>query len=71
MCVSKSSPGDVGDEIGIGPESWLSAKSSQKRLVSRPIEAGILPVKLFEFSALQSIFRLSSFQQRKRKKQHG
>lgn len=54
--VSRSSPGEVVDEIGIGPESWFSAKSSQKRLVSRPIEAGILPVKLFEFSALQSIF---------------
>lgn len=64
VCVSRSSPGEPVDEIGIGPESWLSAKSSQKRSESRPIDAGILPVKLFEFSALQRNYcRASSFQQ--------
>lgn len=61
VCVSRSSPGEVVDEIGIGPESWLSAKSSQKRLLSRPIEAGILPVKLFELSALQSVSLIVHF----------
>lgn len=52
VCVSRSSPGEPPEETGIGPESWLSARSNQKRFESRPNDGGIPPVKLFEFSAL-------------------
>jgi len=51
--VRRSSPGVVAVEIGIDPVSWLSARSNQLRFVSKPSEAGILPVNLFEFSALK------------------
>jgi len=53
VLVRRSSPGVVAVEIGIDPVSWLSARSNQLRFVSKPSEAGILPVNLFEFSALK------------------
>jgi hypothetical protein len=46
-------PGAVPVEIGRDPVSSLSARSSHRRLESRPICGGIVPVNLFEFNALQ------------------
>ena len=40
-------------EIGRGPVSWLSAKSSQCRSTSKPIVEGMLPLNLFELRAMQ------------------
>lgn len=42
----------LGVEVGIDPDSWLSARSSQYSLERLPREWGISPVKLLEFSAL-------------------
>jgi hypothetical protein len=55
VLISRSSPGDAPDEMGIVPVSWLSARSNQKSFESKPIEAGIFPVNLFEFSVLKII----------------
>lgn len=41
------------DETGISPVRELSARSNQERLAKLPIDGGILPWKLFEFSDLQ------------------
>lgn len=50
---SRSKPGVMDVEIGRDPVNWLSARSSQYSLERFPKEAGIFPVKLFEFKALR------------------
>jgi len=48
---SWSNPVLLSLEVGRGPVSWLSARSSQVTLESLPNEGGMLPVSLFEFRA--------------------
>lgn len=55
VLTSKSSPGVSPLETGMLPVSRLSVRSSQKRLVKLPIEAGTGPLNLFEFRDLQGI----------------
>ena len=48
-----SSPGEeVPLETGMVPSIWLSAISNQFSLDNRPMEAGIVPLNLFEFRDL-------------------
>jgi hypothetical protein len=49
---SWSNPVPLSLEVGRGPVNWLSARSSQVTLESLPNEGGMLPVSLFEFTAL-------------------
>lgn len=56
-CLSRSSPGAFGVEMGIDPVNWLSARSSQNSFVRFPKEQGISPLKLFELSALQCTWK--------------
>jgi len=48
-----SRPGVVPLDMGMGPSSWFSAKSSQYKFERLPMAAGIGPENLLEFKDLQ------------------
>jgi len=48
-----SRPGVVPLDMGMGPSSWFSAKSSQYTFERFPMAAGIGPVNPLEFKDLQ------------------
>lgn len=50
---SRSRPGALSLDTGMGPSSWFSVKSSQLRFDRLPIEAGMVPENLLKFKDLQ------------------